>query len=227
MNKDIRLANELKKAIQEIPETGALNGWVIKVEGLLTLLEEPKKNVYLHEFRSSARHRGQITQFNTIEKRNSLKGIIQSVINLLELNEMIPTTVNMNAPFIDPALITQLEELKANKTFQIPRLIKVCEEINSSYQHKNYISVNLLLRGLCDMIPPVFDAKNFSEIANNIASRSQKKSLTHLNDTMRSSADSNIHVHLSQNIPIPNANQVEYRSDIDLLLNQVIERLKQ
>ena len=126
----------------------------------------------------------------------------------------------------------RLHELNAIKStnFDLSKLIRLCEEINSSYQNNNFFAVGALVRALLDHIPPVFGGNNFDEIANNYKpkgdSKSFKESMTHLNNSMRKITDSFLHSHIRKSETLPNDTTIDCKRDLDKLLGEIIRVLK-
>ena len=52
----------------------------------------------------------------------------------------------------------RLEELKAatNGEWDLKRLVRMCEELNSSYEDGSYIACSMLVRSIVDHVPPIF-----------------------------------------------------------------------
>ncbi len=114
-----------------------------------------------------------------------------------------------------------------NLDFDLNKIIRLCEEINFAYLQGCYYSVIILCRALIDHIPPVFSLRKFSEIPNNYAGgKSFKDAMLHLDNTLRKIADTHIHTQISKHCTLPNRNQVNFMSDIDFLLAEMINILK-
>src|SRR5205823_3064252 len=101
----------------------------------------------------------------------------------------------------------ELEELTQER-FDLSKLLRLCEELNSNYVAKNYFSIALLTRAIIDHIPPVFGLKTFSEVANNYKSenneRSFKKQMLHLDNSLRGVGDTSVHSQLRVSEVLPN-----------------------
>ena len=63
----------------------------------------------------------------------------------------------------------RLNELRALRpaAFDLRKLIRFCEEIDSSFRAQNFLAVAALTRAVLDHIPPVFAMSSFNEVANN------------------------------------------------------------
>ncbi len=53
-----------------------------------------------------------------------------------------------------------------------------------------------------------------------------KKSMLHLNNSLRSIADSYLHQQIRNKETLPNATQVSFQQDMDRLLEEIIRKLK-
>ncbi|KAB1230848.1 hypothetical protein [Chryseobacterium viscerum] len=127
-----------------------------------------------------------------------------------------------NSHFIDPNRLIELRNI-TNNNFDLSRLIRFCEEIDDAFLSENYLSVGMLLRGIIDHIPPIFGCKNFSEVTNNYnGSKSFKKSMEHLNVSLRNISDSYLHTHIRKKESLPNKTQIDFSRDLDVLLSEII-----
>lgn len=129
--------------------------------------------------------------------------------------------------YVNSTRILELKEIKSTE-FDLTKLVKFCEELNSNYQNKNYLSVVMLVRAIIDHVPPIFHVSKFSEIANNYSgTKSFKDSMQSLSNSLRKIADNYLHTQIRKNEVLPNSTQVDYSNDVDLLLSEIIRLLKQ
>jgi len=131
------------------------------------------------------------------------------------------------APFVDP---TRLAELRAIRSleFDLSKLIRYCDELNSNYDEGCFLAVPILGRAILDHVPPIFGCKSFSEVANNYSSGSKsfKQSMAHLANSLRKIADAYLHVQIRKSEVLPNRTQVNFSSDLDVLLAEIVRLLK-
>ena len=134
---------------------------------------------------------------------------------------------NQHTYFVDPARIMQLKQTKS-KIFDLAKLVKLCEELNSASSNNNFISSSLLVRAIIDHVPPILGFNNFSELANSYSrgSRSFKKSMLNLNNSLRNIADNNIHSQVRSKEVLPTQTQIDFSPEMDLLLSEVVRLLK-
>jgi len=122
----------------------------------------------------------------------------------------------------------RLKELRgiSNGKFDFSKLVKLCEELNSNYANENYLSVGMIGRTILNHVPPVFNLKTFEEVASNYGGlkdhKSFKKSMHHLNDSLKNIADSYLHLQIRKRETLPNDTQVNFKQDMDLLLAEII-----
>lgn len=142
-------------------------------------------------------------------------------------DKQIVSETNVKQPFINKDRIKQLSEIES-ASFDLSKLIILCNEVNSAYNSFCYYSVLMLLRAIIDHIPPILGVDTFNKVANNYSegSKSFKKSMTHLNDSMRNIADNYLHQSIRKKENNPNDTQVNYSQDVDLLLDEIIRVLK-
>lgn len=120
----------------------------------------------------------------------------------------------------------RIEEIRnLSSKFDLSKLVRLCEELNSNYEDGNYYSVAMLGRAIIDHIPPIFNLNNFNEVSNNYGSKSIRGNLKHLNESMRNISDGILHSHIRAKESLPNSNQVKFSQDLDVLLSEIINVL--
>ena len=123
----------------------------------------------------------------------------------------------------------RLAELKAlhPANFDLRRLIRLCEEIDSSYRNECWHAVAALTREVLDHVPPIFNKNTFSEVANNYGGgRSFKGSMQHLENSSRRIADMYLHTQIRRSESLPTSTQVNFANDLDVLLGEIVRTLK-
>ncbi len=136
---------------------------------------------------------------------------------------VLPT--RSDAVFVDEVRLQELRAVK-NSAFDLKKLIQLCNELNSCYQHQAYLAVAMLTRAVLDHIPPIFGAKTFTEVVNNYAgTRSFKDSMRHLDASARKIADAHLHVQIRSRETLPTRTQVDFSHDVDVLLAEIIRIL--
>jgi len=133
----------------------------------------------------------------------------------------------ITAPFVDPTRLVELRAIRSSN-FDLLRLIKYCDELNSNFDEGCFLAVPMLGRAILDHVPPIFGCKSFSEVANNYpsGSKSFKQSMEHLENSLRKIADAYLHVHIRKSEVLPNRTQVNFSSDLDVLLAEIVRLLK-
>ncbi len=129
-------------------------------------------------------------------------------------------------PYID---LDRIEELRAisSRNFDLTKLIKLCEEINTCYTNECYLAVAMLVRAMLDHIPPIFGYTSFREVANNYGGgRSLRKSLQNLQNSSRNIADAHLHLPIRSTESLPNKTQVNFSNDLDVLLSEIVRALQ-
>jgi hypothetical protein len=108
--------------------------------------------------------------------------------------------------------------------FDFKKLIRICEEINTSYGQECYFATAMLTRGLLDHVPPVFGKTTFAEVANNYSGsgKSFKETMHHLENATRKVADAHLHMHIRKSETLPTAQQVNCGQQLDVLLAEIV-----
>ena len=120
-----------------------------------------------------------------------------------------------------------LEELRLIKTddFDITKLVRMCEELNDSYNRGNLISSILLLRAILNHVPPIFGKKTFAQVVAS-SGRSAKNILGKLEDDARPIADFHNHILIRKKEHCPTISQLDpYKSCFEVLIQEIITLL--
>ena len=125
--------------------------------------------------------------------------------------------------------LSRIEELKlvSNLDFDLTKLIRICEELNSNFKNNNFLSSGILVRTIVDHIPPIFGYTKFSEVANNYGTKSFNQSMKNIENSLRKIADGYLHTTIRKKETLPNDTQVDFRPDIDLLLAEIVRKLNE
>jgi len=140
------------------------------------------------------------------------------------------TTVEFGAnkmTYIDSSRLAELQALETTE-YDLTKLIRLCEEINICYSNKCYLATAMLTRAILDHVPPIFECGKFLEVANNYsgAGRSFKETMLHMVNSSKKIADSYLHLQIRNKESLPNKTQVDFRSDLDVLLGEIVRVLK-
>lgn len=127
--------------------------------------------------------------------------------------------------YIESTIILALSELKSEK-YDLSKLIKMCKELNDNYSLSNYLACGMLIRAILDHVPPIFDKKSFTEVANSYGTKSFKDIVLPLEDTARKISDSYLHNPIRKKELLPNKTQVSFQPNMDVLLSEVIRILR-
>jgi hypothetical protein len=164
----------------------------------------------------------------------------QTIIDILEdigllrkisFERNIPSYIlNNNTPhqksYVGLDRLAQLQEIKSEE-FDLAKLVELCKELNSNYANEYYLAVAMLVRAILDHIPPIFNCEDFSKVSNNYAGgKSFKKSMQNLELSSRPISDHALHSQIRKSEVLPNKNQVDFSSELDVLLAEIFRLLK-
>ncbi len=128
--------------------------------------------------------------------------------------------------FVDPVRFKELKKISHNK-FDLSRLLRMCEELNSNFSSRNYISVIILIRTILNHVAPILSFSNFTEVANNYkCEKSIKETFQHLENSSRKIADGYLHIQARSKEILPTLTQVNFSQDLDVLLGEIVRILK-
>lgn len=128
------------------------------------------------------------------------------------------------APYVSKSRIAELRQIHS-ANFDLRRLVRLCEELNRCFASNSFCATAALLRAVIDHVPPIFEVKTFSEVANNIGGKSDKNSLLRLQTACRDISDAVLHQRIRRREILPTAIQVDFKNELDVLLGEIIRRL--
>jgi hypothetical protein len=161
------------------------------------------------------------------------KNVTDKLIGDSEYGELIKKPSELHhvktKQFINLSRIDELRHIKSDR-FDLIRLIKLCEEMNDNYSHRNFMTVAIIGRAILDHIPPIFNFETFENFANNYGgaknNKSIKKVMQHLNGSLRNIADKFLHQVVRNKESLPTENQIDFSQDLDVLLEEIVRVLK-
>lgn len=127
-------------------------------------------------------------------------------------------------PYVSEVRLAALRAIKSNN-FDLSKLIRLCEELNSNYTARNYYSVAMLLRAILDHIPPIFGVQDFASVIGQHGGRSFKDQMRKLEDFLRNIADQFLHQQIRRREAPPTDTQVHFAQPLDTLLGEVVAKL--
>jgi hypothetical protein len=132
-------------------------------------------------------------------------------------------SVEPGIPFVSPERLAEIKGVSGTKNFDLSRLHRLCEELNSAADKKSNISTAILVRAVLDHVPPIFGKATFPEVANNYAgTKSFQAAMKHLEESSRKIADGLLHSQVRKSESLPTETQVDFRQSLDLLLSEVV-----
>jgi hypothetical protein len=122
----------------------------------------------------------------------------------------------------------RIDELRAIKSssFDLTKLVRLCEELNLCYASESFLAVPMVTRAILDHVPPILGFKTFRQIVNNYTGGSFRGSMQNLENSLRPIADSFLHIPTRDKETLPNRTQIDFRSDLDVLLQEIVRVLK-
>ena len=132
-----------------------------------------------------------------------------------------------SSSFIADSRIDELRKV-SSADFDFQKLIRLCEELNSSYDNGNLYATAMLTRGVLDHVPPVFGHTTFAQVANNYGAggRSFKATMQHLEGVARKISDGHLHMPIRKSETLPSPQQVYCGPQLDVLLSEIVRIMK-
>jgi integrase len=138
------------------------------------------------------------------------------------LDKKIKSKTKVKNSYISITKIRKMELIN-NTLYDFSKAIEILNQINQAYDSNMNFTVGILVRAFIDHIPPIFNCKNFAEVANNYNGTSSfKKLMKKLQDSLRNISDSFLHIQIRKNEELPSHNQVNFIPEMDALLSEII-----
>ncbi|WP_457093607.1 hypothetical protein [Microvirga sp. P5_D2] len=132
----------------------------------------------------------------------------------------------LKAPYVDPIRLAEIQAI-TGKAWDLTRLAQLCGELNIAHENDCFMSIAMLVRAIVDHVPPIFGFSSFPAVASNYAgTKSFKRSMEHLNLSLRNIADAHLHTHIRSRESLPTGTQVNFSQDLDVLLAEVVRVLR-
>jgi hypothetical protein len=152
--------------------------------------------------------------------RSDLLGLIDDLRELAD-HPQAAEWASPASTFIEPSLIEEIRNTPSSK-FDLGKVARLCEELNSSYAAGNYLAMSLPIRALINHVPPIFGHNTFEQVVSN-AGRTVKALLRQLDESSRDIAELHTHALVRRKEPLPSRNQVEpHKPSVEVLLHEII-----
>lgn len=146
--------------------------------------------------------------------------------NVPEDSEDVMAAAAPGHPYVAASRLEELRSLASTK-WDLTRLVRMCEELNTAFENNSYISCLMLVRGILDHVPPIFGRPSFKDVANQYAGgQSFRKSMVYLDQSLRNHADGLLHMRVRRTESLPSMQQIAYWQDLDRLLEELIRILR-
>lgn len=123
--------------------------------------------------------------------------------------------------FVDLSRIDELNKIN-NPRFDFTKLLGFLKELNLAYANNMFLTIPILIRSIIDHVPPIFNKNNFSDLSGSYGNRSFKDSMRNLDNSSRKIADSFLHVQIRNHESLPTKTQVNFKHDLDVLLQEIV-----
>jgi hypothetical protein len=128
------------------------------------------------------------------------------------------------SPYVSDKRLNALRAIRSSQ-FDLTKLIRLCEELNSNYSAGNYYSVAMLVRAILDHVPPIFSATKFEDVRAKHGRQSFKEQMDHLEKSSRKMADDFLHGQVRRKEVLPTDTLIHFAPALDTLLGEVEVKL--
>lgn len=128
-------------------------------------------------------------------------------------------------PYVKASLIEELRQKSGTTNWNLDKLLKLIEELNSNYAAGNAYASHALLRAILDHTPPAFGLNNFDQVASNHSwSRTDKTYVKNLRD-FRNAADDVLHRQLRKSADIITLHDMPSRAYVNAFIRGLVDVL--
>lgn len=161
--------------------------------------------------------------FSDVEEVSAMIAAAVRFINLKQAKPPVPLHAAARDPYVALRHLSDLKAVSGVK-WDMSRLIELCRELNIVVDNECHLAAAYLQRAILDHVPPIFGFENFEQVASNHGGQSMKNAMKRLQTALRDAANLNIHLHIRRKENLPTFNQVNFRSEMDMLLSEVITK---
>jgi hypothetical protein len=126
--------------------------------------------------------------------------------------------------YVSDRRLNALRAIRSSQ-FDLTKLLRLCEELNSNYSAGNYYSVAMLVRAILDHVPPIFSATKFEDVRAKHGRQSFKEQMDHLEKSSRKMADDFLHGQVRRKEVLPTDTLIHFAPALDTLLGEVEVKL--
>lgn len=128
-------------------------------------------------------------------------------------------------PYVKASLVDELRQKATTTTWNLDKLLKLIDELNSNYTSENCYACHALLRAILDHTPPAFGFRNFDQVASNYSwSTTDKKYLKTLRD-FRNAADDVLHRQMRSSADIITLHDMPPRAYVNAFIRGLVDVL--
>lgn len=115
-------------------------------------------------------------------------GLEEGGLNQLRRKNSIPARQPWTAfkpTYVDQSRILEIQSINTS-LWDLKRLVRLLQELNTAHSNEMYMTTAMLVRAVSDHVPPIFNVKRFTEVANNYpANRSFSDQMNRLDGSLR------------------------------------------
>ncbi|MEA2344255.1 MAG: hypothetical protein QOF63_2424 [Thermoanaerobaculia bacterium] len=156
----------------------------------------------------------------------NLKEEIQKYPDHLIVPAITRRAIGNPTDFVDASRLHDLKQINSS-SFDLSRLIALCEELNITWREGAHHGTAMLVRAVLDHVPPIFGVSSFVQVASNYGgAKSFKEAMFGLESAARKIADAHLHTKVRKSESLPTSTQVNFSPQMDVLLAEVVRILK-
>lgn len=228
----MNIKEQLSQISRDIVKNKDVDVLLLKIKNLFEkyYFEQEAQEKYDVLSKAWANNKGNYGAHDNLAKREKLKGLldvfIEDIPDNVDPKSLAENGTKGRLSYIDSQIIEEIANSMNPNKYKLDRLVKICEEINSSYKNENYFAVAILIRSILDITPPIFEKNNFAQVVSNVSmSRSHKKQLETLQNSLRNYADGCVHIQIDNVHAYPNKSNLNFSAELSILLELIKDKL--
>ncbi|SEB31625.1 hypothetical protein SAMN04490357_0185 [Streptomyces misionensis] len=132
------------------------------------------------------------------------------------------------APYIDPALLDDLEDAAKQTTWKVHKLLDLARELNANHEAGHPYASAALVRAILDHIPPVFGFREYKQLASQYVFAVRRTDGAHAKKLLdfRDIADDALHRPISPNVPVIQMGDLPEPARLNAILQELVAVLR-
>lgn len=138
-----------------------------------------------------------------------------------------PAAAPERGPYVELALLDELEQAAAGTKWQVHKLIALCQGLNDAYKAGNSYVCAAMIRAVMDHIPPVFGQSDFKQVASQHTFTMKQTDKAHAQFLVNSKSigDDVMHRRIGPSVPVITMDDIPTPIRLNAILREMVTLL--